>query len=92
MRGRPKKLSSQTLQGKPSLTTQACHHFFPSFTPELLHISLCSFHGISDSQMETEDGAVASSYVWDLLFFFLVFVFEDIFKPRFCDLKTINID
>ena len=91
MRGRPKKPASQTLQGKPSLASQACRHFFPSFTPERLHFSPCNFHGISDSQMETEDGAVASSYVWDFLFSF-VFVVEDIFKPRFCDLKTINID
>ena len=92
VRGRPKKLASQTLQGNLSLTTQACHHFFSSFTPEVLYFSPCSFHGISDSQMETEDGAVASSYVWDFLFFSFVFLFEDIFKPRFCDLKTINID
>ena len=93
-RGRPKKLASQTLQGNLSLTTQACHHFFSSFTPELLYFSPCSFHGISNSQMETEDGAVASSYVCDFLFFsfFFVFLFEHIFKPRFCDLKTINID
>ena len=38
--------------------------------------------------MDTEDGAVASSYVWDFFFF----VFGDIFKPKFCDLKTIHID
>lgn len=91
MRGRPKELVPQLLQVKPSLATQAFHHFSPSFTPELLHFSPCSFHGISNSQMDTEDGAAASSYVWDFIYLF-IFVFGDIFKPKFCDLKTIYID
>lgn len=70
----PKELVPQLLQVKPSLATQAFHHFSPSFTPELVHFSPCRFHGISNSQMDTEDGAAASSYVWDFIYLFFLYL------------------
>ena len=83
----------QLLQGKLCSATQAVHHASPAFAPELLHVFPLQFPW--HQQLPDGSRRWGSGILMCLLFFFFFFfgfVFGDIFKPKFYDLKIIYID